>query len=851
MAIKLFNGSNFNNIAQRFRVWRDGVGWTTATKISAYRDGGGSPFWSTVYPDLPFATVGSAVVGTAIPGNLLSLSNTNIWDTSLYRQVDSISYQWQRSTDEITWSNISLATSTTYTVQNADIGFYLRCRITATNERGSTVETTNRTQRVTGPEYIFTFGNELGVNSNGFILFDKVNGSFPAADTVLLAPGRLLGYFMGSFKHFRTWYKSDTTNFRIYHQLYRTDRATRPAAPDAEYEIIFTNNSNLVDIYVVNSVALQYIIYYIAYMVEYSTLSEYPSHLSNIRYRVTMNSPSSVSTASGTPSTTSPSFLNGWIQLDNSIDTEDTNVVFSPGTGQSSPISQNVNGAFTKSNMFFPSTPTVGTPAILTDTTALVSWTQGTANGFYVSVNRTSDNAQAYWTYTTGTSTTITGLTLGTEYTVSVSPISRSDFLGQFGFAGTKTWTHARPPNAPTNLSFSGTPTEDGLGVYWTVTWSAPLNNGGSAITNYEYAVDFTADNAQDNYGSWTSTGSTATSRVIGVFEGSRGKVKIRAVNAVGPGFESAELILPSSPTAPGTPTAGSINSTNASSTVSWTASNANGGSSLVYTVFRGQSQTTIANNRTLANTGSNTQANLSITDAVGGDGSATYYYRVIPYANYGSPSAQLSGIQSSVSSVLNVTGPSANTPTLGINNTNAGINVNWTGSAGSGNTPTYAVYRGQNSANLGTYGSGSLRANQTNTSISGDVPNSASTTYFYRVDVSNNIGTGQSGLGSITTPGPPNIPGRPSGTANNAQNNISLSWTASGANGGGTVTYAIYRGQNPTNLPSGGTFINNTTSTSYLDSYGSNATYYYRVVPSTVWGTGPQSNVSAGIVAS
>lgn len=835
MAIKLFNGSNFNNIAQRFRVWRDGVGWTTATKISAYRDSGGSPFWSTVYPDLPFATVGSAVSGTAIPGNLLSLSAINIWDTSLYRQVDSIAYQWQRSTDEITWSNISLATSTTYTVQNADIGFYLRCRITATNERGSTVETTNRTQRVTGPEYIFTFGNEFGVNSNAFILFDKVNGSFPNADTVLLAPGRLLGYFMGSFKHFRTWYKSDTTNFRIYHQLYRTDRATRPASPDIEYEIVFTNNSNIVDVYVVNPVDVSYIIYYIAYMVEYSTLSEYPSHLTNIRYRVTMNSPSSVSTASGTPSTTSPSFANGWIQLDNSIDTEDTNVVFGPGTGSFSPIAQNVNGAFTKSNMFFPTTPTLTGPTYATGTTASLSWTGSNANSYNINVTRVSDSVQVFQQTTTSTSITLSNLVTGVAYNVSVSPNSRSDVLGQFGFAASKSYTHATVPGAPTGLSFSGTPQENGINVTWNISWTAPTNNGGAAITDYEYALDTTADNGVNNYGSWLSNGGTTTSRAISIIEGSRAKVKVRAVNGAGAGAESTELILPSSPSAPGQPTTNTASG--GTTTVSWTASGANDGTSLVYDVLRGQNTSNVNTVR------SSKQSNTSHIDNITGSGATTYYYRVVPYANYGSPAAQLSGLTSNTSTGLSVNLPSVNTPTATVNNTNATIAVSWSGSAGSGDTANYSLYRGQNQTTIAT-----LRAGPQSTTSYSD-PATASTTYYYRVNVSNNMGSAQSGISAaVTTPGTPtaNAPTRNATNSSNTSNNLAVSWSGSGS---GTITYQLYRAQNTSGT---GTLVANQQSTSYSFNYGTGSfTYYFRVVPSTVWGTGAQSSWSAAMSVS
>lgn len=837
MTIKLSRNSNWP-IAQRLRVFRDAFGsWTNARKVFIYRGTPGTGFWSQVYPDAPFANSTPALVGTAIVGQTLSLSTTTFWDTQLYRAPETITYQWQRSTDEVTWNNIASATNSTYVVQSADNNNYLRCRITATNALTSTSVNTNRSQKVIDPQFIFQFGTEFAVNSNGFIMFDRTGASYPIADTTLLAPGRILGYFMGSYKHYRTWYKSDATTFRVYHQMWRTDLASRPASPNLEIEIVFTAGSNLVDIYVVNPIATQYIIYYIAYMSEYTTLSNYPSHLTNIRYRVTMNSPSSVSTASGSPSTTSPSILTGWINIDSNIDTEDTNVVFNAGTGQFSPILPNINGAFTKSNMFFPSTPTLTGPTFATSSTASLSWSGSNANSYSVTVTRTSDSVQVFSQTTTSTSITLSNLVTGTEYSVSVSPNSRSDVLGQFGFAATKSYTHAGLPGAPTGLATSGTPTDDGLYVTWQIVWTAPTNTGGSALTNYEYALDLTADNGIDNYGSWLSNGGTTTSRSIQIIEGNRAKIKIRAVNGAGAGPESTELIIPSTPTVPGTPSA--TTASGGTSTISWTASNVNGGSSLVYNIYRGQNTTTVANLRNAS-----AQSSTNFTDNIGGNGATTYYYKVTPLANYGSPAAQLTGIDSAVSSGLSITAPTVNAPVGLVQNSPAGILLAWSGSAGSGDTLTYSLYRGQNTNPT------NLIANQTSTSFT-DQGVSASTTYYYRVSGTNNVGTAQSNVSSsITTPGPPNAPGTPSGAANNINNNIALSWSAAGANNGGTVTYEVFRGQNTANV---NTSRGTTTGTQLTDPYShtGTATYYYRVVPSTVWGTGPTSGTSAGITAS
>ena len=76
-------------------------------------------------------------------------------------------------------------------------------------------------------------------------------------------------------------------------------------------------------------------------------------------------------------------------------------------------------------------------------------------------------------------------------------------------------------PGAPTGLSAAA----DSGQV--TLSWTAPSDDGGSAITGYEYEVD--------GDGSWHSTGSTGTSHTVtGLTNGQSYSFKVRAVNTVG-----------------------------------------------------------------------------------------------------------------------------------------------------------------------------------------------------------------------------------------------------------------------------------------------------------------------------
>jgi predicted phage tail protein len=104
-----------------------------------------------------------------------------------------------------------------------------------------------------------------------------------------------------------------------------------------------------------------------------------------------------------------------------------------------------------------------------------------------------------------------------------------------FGNAGTDpVWgTCPGPPDAPTNLT--ATPSDTTI----TLTWKAPSSNGGSAIANYKYSKDNgTAYTAFDP--AVTDTAATIT----GLTNGTEYEIKLRAVNALGDGAESAAITV-------------------------------------------------------------------------------------------------------------------------------------------------------------------------------------------------------------------------------------------------------------------------------------------------------------------
>lgn len=155
--------------------------------------------------------------------------------------------------------------------------------------------------------------------------------------------------------------------------------------------------------------------------------------------------------------------------------------------------------------------------------------------------------------------------------------------------------------------------------VAWSVSWSAPSDNGGSAITDYEFATDLDAAGTVYNFGSWTSTGNTLSRSVL-VFGGQQAYFKVRAVNALGGGSES-QITLNSSPSEPQSFTGSATSTTTA--TLSWSAPANNGGSAVTSYEFQRNQD---------ANTPQTTWTDIGLVttrNATGLDPNTTYYFRV------------------------------------------------------------------------------------------------------------------------------------------------------------------------------------------------------------------------------
>lgn len=125
------------------------------------------------YGSLPINTVAPAVTGTAAIGGTLSTTD-GTWTGS---PAPTFTYQWQRGT-----TNISGATSSTYTIQLSDSGNTMRCVVTATNPLGAVSANSNNTATVPLPD----IGSALG---GGFYAGQiSTNGSGVATHFLVVGP---------------------------------------------------------------------------------------------------------------------------------------------------------------------------------------------------------------------------------------------------------------------------------------------------------------------------------------------------------------------------------------------------------------------------------------------------------------------------------------------------------------------------------------------------------------------------------------------------------------------------------------------------------------------------------------
>ena len=165
-----------------------------------------------------------------------------------------------------------------------------------------------------------------------------------------------------------------------------------------------------------------------------------------------------------------------------------------------------------------------------------LTWTAPTSNGGSgITKYQVQKDSDTWVDVMSGLAYTFTGLTNRQSYTFQVRAVNS---VGNSEAATTTATPQAAAtvPSSPQN--FTAIPGDGQV----TITWTDPVNNGGSTITKYQYSFSTGADNWQDIPGS----GTTTTSYVVtGLTNGTLYTFKVRAVNSVGSGMEAAITATP------------------------------------------------------------------------------------------------------------------------------------------------------------------------------------------------------------------------------------------------------------------------------------------------------------------
>jgi hypothetical protein len=244
-------------------------------------------------------------------------------------------------------------------------------------------------------------------------------------------------------------------------------------------------------------------------------------------------------TPSGHYSATSGGFANAIDNpplhgLDNSTS---ANGVYAYGSGTSFPTSSYNAGNYAVDVLFEPA-PAPGTPTGVSATagnaSATVSWTAPSTGGPPTSYTITPYiGSTAQTSVTAGgsaTSKVVSGLTPGTSYTFTVKASNPSGSGPESAQSNAVVPTGAVAPGAATAVSAQA----DSKSAI--VSWTAPSDDGGSAITGYT-VTPYVGATAQS---STTVDGSTTTTRITGLTNGTSYTFKVTATNAAGTGPDSS-----------------------------------------------------------------------------------------------------------------------------------------------------------------------------------------------------------------------------------------------------------------------------------------------------------------------
>ncbi len=188
MVTKIHDGANWKNI-NGLKLY-NGTAWKNATKGWIWN----GSLWKQWYPEYPINTGSPTVSGSTTQGQTLSVTNGS-WNTNLAYAPTSYTYQWKRA-----GSDISGATSSTYTTVTADIGNSITCTVTAVNNRGTLSANSSNGITIVASTYTLTY------NGNGGIVL----GNSSTSTTVTAGSAVSLPSASRNYHTFNGWYTASS-----------------------------------------------------------------------------------------------------------------------------------------------------------------------------------------------------------------------------------------------------------------------------------------------------------------------------------------------------------------------------------------------------------------------------------------------------------------------------------------------------------------------------------------------------------------------------------------------------------------------------------------------------------------
>ena len=380
---------------------------------------------------------------------------------------------------------------------------------------------------------------------------------------------------------------------------------------------------------------------------------------------------------------------------------------------------------------------------------AVLTWGAASGNGAAVTGYIVTYNGQTIRVAAgVERSHTATGLTNGVPYSFTVRA---ANSVGM-GAAATDTATpQAVAPDAPGNLNATA---GDGR---ITLTWAAPANDGGSAISAYIVYVNNTAT---------FTTAATAATLTAGLANGTEYTLWVKASNYVGEGANSNSATV-SPKGAPLAPTSFTAAGGNARATLSWTAANNNGAALTRYDLlYLGRTETiaAAATGHTLTGLSNNTTVAFTLR-AVNSEGDGAF---------------------ATATAEVHAEAP-GKVEGLNANAGNGQITLQWNAPSDGGADIEYIVY---------VNGSAMHTTTATVATLTGLTNGSA---YTIGVAARNYRDTGATSDTATATPLA--APGAPrSFTAAGGNAVVTLTWQAPSDNGGATVFYVLtYNGETVT----------------------------------------------------